>query len=69
MHLSRRALLTTVIALWLVGAIVSPAVGRAPEAPPNPVTDGFMPRSLAFFDVDSGIVAGTIVCPTLAAMR
>ena len=69
MHLPRRSLLATAIALCLVGSLGSLAVARTPDAPPNPVTNGFQPSSLAFFDADHGIVAGTIVCPTCTKHR
>jgi hypothetical protein len=69
MHLSRAALRAIVIALCLVGAIVSPSAARTPGTATNPVTDGFQPRALTFFDADSGIVAGTIVCPTCTKRR
>lgn len=64
MHLPRRSLLVTAIALCLVGALGSFAVARTHLAPPNPVAAGFQPVSLAFFDADHGIVGGTILCPT-----
>jgi hypothetical protein len=69
MHLSRRAMLTTGIALCLVGSLGSLAIARTPKTSSNPVATGFQPRSLAFFDADHGILAGTIVCPTCTKHR
>jgi hypothetical protein len=69
MHMPRRSLRTTAVALCLVGSLGSLAVARTPSTPPNPVTNGFQPRSLAFFDAGHGIVAGTIVCPTCTKRR
>lgn len=69
MHLPRRSLLTTAIALCLIGSFGSSAVARTPASPPNPVASGFQPRSLAFFDADHGIVGGSIVCPTCTKHR
>ncbi len=62
-------MLATAVALCLVGSLVSFATARTTTAPSNPVADGFQPRSLAFFDADHGIVAGTIVCATCAKHR
>ncbi len=69
MHLPCRSLLTTAIALCLVGSIDSMAIAGTHDTAPNPVASGFQSRSLAFFDADHGIVAGTIVCPTCATRR
>lgn len=69
MQLPRRSLLATAIALCLVGSPVSLATARTTVAPSNPVTSGFQPRSLAFFDADHGVVAGSIVCETCAKHR
>ena len=69
MHLARRSVLATAVALCLVGSLVSLATARTTTAPSNPVGEGFQPRSLAYFDADHGIVAGTIVCPTCAKHR
>ncbi|MGH2596976.1 MAG: hypothetical protein ACRDH7_13570, partial [Actinomycetota bacterium] len=69
MHLPRRSLLITAIALCLVVSFVPLASARTPDAIANPVTSGLQPRSLAFFDADHGIVAGTIVCPTCTKHR
>jgi len=70
MHVPRRSLLAIAIVVCLVGPIGSLAAARTPGSPPpNPVADGFQPRSLAFFDADHGIVAGTIVCPTCAKRK
>jgi photosystem II stability/assembly factor-like uncharacterized protein len=73
MHLQRRSMLTTAItiamALGLIGSPGSIALARTPDMQPNPVASGFQPSSLAFFDVDHGIVAGTIVCPTCTKHR
>lgn len=69
MHVPRRSLLMTTVALYLVGSLGSLAIARSPDMAPNPVTNGFQPRSLAFFDSDHGIVAGTIVCPTCTKRR
>ena len=69
MHLPRRSLLTTAIALGLIGSLGSIALARTPDTVPGPVAKGFQPSSLAFFDADHGIVAGTIVCPTCAKHR
>lgn len=64
----RRSVLTTTIALCLVAGFASRAVATAPT-PPNPVTKGFQPSSLAFFDADRGIVTGTIFCLTCVKLR
>ena len=69
MQLPRRSLLTTALALCLVGSLGSLAIARTPDTLPNPVRNGFQPRSLAFFDGDHGIVAGTIICPTCTRRR
>jgi hypothetical protein len=67
-------MLTTAIAFSLVGSPASIAAARTSFARTsfavtNPVADGFQPRSLAFFDADHGIAAGTIVCPACTQRR
>ncbi len=69
MHLPRRSVLVTTIALCLVAMGGSLAAARIPAPPSNPVADGFRARSVAFFDADHGIVTGTIVCHTCAKRR
>lgn len=69
MHLLRRTLLASAIALCLIGSFGSSAIAQTPMAPSNPVTNGFQPSSVAFFDADHGIVAGTIICPTCTRHR
>ncbi|MGZ5299299.1 MAG: hypothetical protein ACXWDU_06440 [Actinomycetota bacterium] len=69
MHPPRGSMLTAAIALCLVGALSSLAVAGTPDTSPNPVTNGLQPRSLAFFDADHGIVAGSIICPTCTERR
>ena len=68
MHLPRRSLFMTAIALCLVSFLGTMALAGISVAPPNPVAIGFQPGSLAFFDADRGIVAGTIVC-TMCTQR
>ena len=69
MHLPRRSTLATLIVLCLVGVPGPFAMARTPVAASNPVADGFRPLSTAFFDMDHGVVAGSIVCPTCAKRR
>ena len=69
MHLPRRSALATTIAMCLVGMSASLATARTPAPTSNPVADGFRARSVAFFDADRGIVAGTIACHACAKRR
>ena len=62
MHLPRRSVFATMLALCL--AVMTGSIAAARTTAPNPVAVGFRARSVAFFDADHGIVTGTIVCHT-----